>query len=166
MRGLKAFIVTLVMIALIFGVYTIFSLHKQRSTDKNHVMIYLIESTPTDFYLIPVQRQIEGPPSPASAVQALLSGPLAHEELFASVPQSTKLLGLTIRDTLATANFSPEITNDFGGGSLMEAHLVEAIVKTLTEFPDIERVQILVDGEVIESIGGHILITQPLRRSN
>ena len=40
------------------------------------------------------------------------------------------------------------------------------IVNTLTEFPDIERVQILVDGEIVESIGGHILILQPLQRKN
>ena len=166
MRRRKVFVVNLVIISLVLGAYAIFSLHKQRSIDESHVVVYLIESTPTDFYLVPVERRIEGPLSPASAVQALLNGPLAHEDLFASVPQSTKLLDLAVRDTVATVNFSPEITDDFAGGALMEAYLVEAIVKTLTEFPDVERVQILVDGEVIESIGGHILITQPLQRSN
>jgi spore germination protein GerM len=48
----------------------------------------------------------------------------------------------------------------------MEAYLVEAIVQTLTEFPEIETVQILVNGESIESIGGHILIKEPLRRKD
>lgn len=164
MCRLKTFVVNLVIIALVIGAYTVFSLHRQRSVDESRVVIYLIESTPIDFYLVPVERQIKGPLSPASAVQALLNGPLEHEDLLASVPKGTKLLDLTVRDSLATANFSPEITDDFAGGSLMEAYLVEAIVKTLTEFPDVERIQILVDGAIIESIGGHILITHPLQR--
>jgi spore germination protein GerM len=74
------------------------------------------------------------------------------------------MLDLSVHDSLATVNFSPEIVSDFPGGSLMEAYLVEAIVNTLTEFPTIERVQILVDGGIVESIGGHVLILQPLQR--
>ena len=80
--------------------------------------------------------------------------------------KSTKLLDLVVRDKLAVASFSSEIKDDFHGGSLIEAYLVEAIVNTLTEFPEIESVQILVEGEAVESIGGHIYIRNPLRRKD
>ena len=46
----------------------------------------------------------------------------------------------------------------------MESLLLDSIVYTLTEFDTIDQVQILVEGKVIESIGGHVLSNRPLRR--
>ncbi|NLL42845.1 MAG: GerMN domain-containing protein [Firmicutes bacterium] len=165
MRMFKKFIIWLVILAAFIGAYSLYLLYKQEATTST-VKIYLIESTPTEFFLIPINRQVEGKSSPRSALQALLDGPLDHEELSASVPKTTKLLDLAIQDKLASVSFSSEIRDDFLGGSLIEAYLVEAIVNTLTEFPEVEAVQILVEGEVVESIGGHIYIKEPLRRSN
>ncbi|MEW6230380.1 MAG: GerMN domain-containing protein, partial [Bacillota bacterium] len=51
------------------------------------------------------------------------------------------------------------------GGSRNEELLVWSIVNTLTEFPGIYRVQILVDGKKEESIGGHVGIDVPLERN-
>lgn len=82
------------------------------------------------------------------------------------MPQSVRLLGLTVQDGLASADFSAELITDFNGGALLESYLVTAIVNTLTEFADIEKVQILVEGEVVESIGGHILVSKPLGRAH
>ena len=166
MRKVKPFLVTLLIIALAAGAYVIIPFYQQGKTTSSQATLYFIQETPTDFNLVPVRRQIEGDPSPTQALQALLEGPLPDEGLFASVPPSARLLGLEINQGKATANFSSEIIHDFPGGSLMEAYLVEAIVNTLTEFPDIAEVQILVDGRVVESIGGHVLILQPLRRKD
>ena len=176
MRVAKIVLIVVLVIGLAVGSYALIYLHNQLNQIKtelqpvelstqDHVVIYLIKSTPTDFHLVPVHRQTKGPISPASALQALLNGPLAHEEFFESVPHNTRLLGLDVQGGLATANFSQEIVKDFNGGSLIESYLVEAIVNTLTEFPDIDKVQILVEGGSVESIGGHVLISQPLRRT-
>lgn len=164
MRRLKQVFAILILIALALGAYAAYTYFNHGKVVQGKAIIYLIKATPTDFQLVPVEREIEGVVSPVQAVQALLDGPLLDEDLSASVPSSAKLLSLEIRDTLATVNFSSEIVSDFTGGSLMEAYLVEAIVNTLTEFTDIEKVQILVDGLVVESIGGHILTLQPLQR--
>jgi len=166
MGRLKTLVVNILVIALIVGAYAVYSWYHKGSEEEHQVLIYLIQSTPTDFDLVPVERTIEGPLDPTKAMQAQLKGPLAHEDLSAPVPEGTRLLDLTVQGTLATANFSRDITQKFTGGSLMEAYLVEAIVKTLTQFPDIDMVQILVEGETVESIGGHILISKPLRKSN
>ncbi|NMA60506.1 MAG: GerMN domain-containing protein [Firmicutes bacterium] len=140
--------------------------YEKQATTQDYVVIFLIESTPTNFFLVPVKRPIGGPVNPGIALQTLLNGPLAHENLHESVPHTTRLLGLSIFEGLAVANFSSELVDDFNGGSLIESYLVQAIVSTLTEFPEIDRVQILVEGEEIESIGGHVLITGPLTRDN
>ena len=43
--------------------------------------------------------------------------------------------------------------------------LVAAIVDTLTEFPDIQKVQILVNGKKVDTIAGHMDTGEPLSRS-
>ncbi|MDI6895284.1 MAG: GerMN domain-containing protein [Bacillota bacterium] len=40
-----------------------------------------------------------------------------------------------------------------------------AIVNTLTEFPDIRQVQILVEGRKVESLAGHADVSRPLTRN-
>jgi len=48
------------------------------------------------------------------------------------------------------------------GGSLSEIFLISQIVKTLMDsFQEIEEVQFLVDGEVVESLMGHFDASQP-----
>jgi spore germination protein GerM len=42
---------------------------------------------------------------------------------------------------------------------------VAAVVNTLTEFPDIHKVQILVEGKTVETLSGHMSVGQPLSRS-
>ncbi|MBC7339263.1 MAG: GerMN domain-containing protein [Firmicutes bacterium] len=50
-------------------------------------------------------------------------------------------------------------------GSLGEALAVAAIVNTLTEFPQIRQVQILVEGKQVESLAGHVDVSRPLTRN-
>jgi spore germination protein GerM len=59
-------------------------------------------------------------------------------------------------------NFSPELTQNFEGGSDNEAALINAITSTAGSFPTVERVQILVNNKPIESLGGHIDLSQAL----
>lgn len=186
MKRIKDITILLILIGLGFTIYFLHSLHNQITVLSNELLeinyelaetqeisvnkqddavIFLIKNTPTDFLLVPINREIFGELTPKTALEALIKGPLPNEEWQESVPGSTKLFGLSIYDGLATANFSKEIQTDFNGGSLIELLLVEAIVNTLTEFPEINRVQILVNGEVVESIGGHVSIGKPLSRS-
>ena len=61
-------------------------------------------------------------------------------------------------------DFSKEITN-VPQGSYTELMLTTAIVNTLREFPEIKKVQILVDGKKIASLKGHTDILDPLERN-
>jgi spore germination protein GerM len=93
----------------------------------------------------------------------------AYTEVFETLiresgvfPKGARLLGATIRGGTLQLNFSSELTQNFEGGSDDEAALVNAITSTAGSFPNIERVQILVDGKPIESLGGHIDLSHAL----
>lgn len=126
------------------------------------VTIYLVESLPTDFVLTPVIREIPYSPTPVAALQELIRGPSPNEDLHPAVPKETRLLGIEISDGLANTNFSRELQTEFNGGAQLEALLVDAIVHTLTHFDHIDEVQILVEGEVVESIAGHVGVDKPI----
>ena len=95
----------------------------------------------------------------AAAIEALLGGPTAAERaagLTSAVPDETRLLGVRIRDGLATVDLSDAFAG--GGGSLSMEARVAQIVYTLTRFPTIEAVDFLLDGALVETLGGEGLI--------
>ena len=80
------------------------------------------------------------------------------------IPKQAKLQSVKVADGTAKVSFSRELAKNFVGGSTGEEMLVGSIVDTLTEFPEVKRVQILIDGKAIESLSGHMDLTQPLAR--
>jgi germination protein M len=79
------------------------------------------------------------------------------------LPSATRVLGVRISDGVATADFSPHLVQRFVGGADNEGVVVYAIVNTLASLPGVDRVRILVEGQPIETIGGHIDVSGPLR---
>lgn len=66
-------------------------------------------------------------------------------------------------DGVAFVDFSREVTEDFPGGSWTELAAVYAVVNTLTyNFPEIKKVQFLVEGAQIPTLAGHVDIKRPL----
>ncbi|MCS7190369.1 MAG: GerMN domain-containing protein, partial [Fimbriimonadales bacterium] len=59
-------------------------------------------------------------------------------------------------------NFSAELVQNFEGGSDDEAALINVITSTAGSFPEVQRVQIVVEGKPVESLGGHIDLSQAL----
>ena len=81
------------------------------------------------------------------------------------IPIGTKVLGLKIDEQgTAYANFSKELCTH-GQGSYGEMMLCYAITNTLTEFPEIKRVQILIEGKKVTTISGHMDLEEPLLRN-
>ena len=96
------------------------------------------------------------------ALELLIEGPRPGEDLHPAVSPRTQVESLTITEGTALVSFSKALQEDYIGGAQNEANLVTAIVHTLIQFPEIERVQILIAGEVVETIGGHMAIDRPL----
>jgi len=130
------------------------------------VTVYFGRSTMTDSFLVPVRVKLPAATDALrGALELLVKGPAPETGLDRLLPPETRVLGVTRTGDLATADFSSEIRTRFIGGSRNEELLVWSIVNTLTEFPGIYRVQILVDGKKEESIGGHVGIDVPLERN-
>lgn len=68
------------------------------------------------------------------------------------------------QDGTAYADFTRELAKK-GQGSYGEMMLCYAITNTLTEFPEIKRVQILIEGKKAITLSGHMDIEDPLTRN-
>jgi spore germination protein GerM len=94
----------------------------------------------------------------------LIKGPEGN--LVPTIPKGTRLLDLFIsKDGIAYADFSSELVTNHQGGSAGEIDTVYSIVNTLTlNFPQIKRVQILVQDQAVETLTGHVDLSHPLRQ--
>ncbi len=99
---------------------------------------------------------------PAALVRALIDGPTAPNQ--PTLPAGTKLLGVVVENGTAAVDLSQEFVDNHPGGSSAERFSVYSIVNTLTELPEIDRVAILVNGNSIETIGGHLDMSGPFVR--
>ncbi|MEI9475569.1 MAG: GerMN domain-containing protein [Deltaproteobacteria bacterium] len=92
----------------------------------------------------------------------LIRGPKG--KLIPTLPSQTRLLTLHVDEKgVAKVSFSKAFTADHPGGSSAEIMTVYSIVNSLTtNFPQIKRVQILIEGKEIESIAGHLSLMRPI----
>jgi spore germination protein GerM len=95
------------------------------------------------------------------ALEALIEGP--KSALNSTMPEGTRLLSVEIKDRTAHVNFNGAIIENHPGGSSGELQTIYSIVNTITlNFPEIEAVQILVEGSKRETLAGHIIINFPI----
>ena len=95
-------------------------------------------------------------------IAELIRGP--QGAFIPTVPSRAKLLTLQIdAQGLAKVNFDQALSREHPGGSSAEMLTLYSIVNSLTlNFPQIKRVQILIDGKAVESIAGHISLKHPV----
>lgn len=113
--------------------------------------------------LIAVKKKIETTDKYTAAMQALMEGTGDKKEV-SIIPKDAKLKSVKVKDGIAKVDFSKELVKKFTGGSTGELMLVGSIVDTLTEFPEVKAVQILVEGKSVETIAGHMDTSEPLKR--
>ncbi|RMF87294.1 MAG: hypothetical protein D6736_13125, partial [Nitrospinota bacterium] len=80
------------------------------------------------------------------------------------LPARTRVRGVYL-DTEGTAyvDFSSALQEDHPGGSWWELLTIYSIVDSLTQnFPEVRRVQLLVEGKEIETLSGHVRTDMPL----
>lgn len=135
------------------------------ATTEKTMQLVVYHATKDAMYLVPVMHKVPVDSHPARTAMELLLAGSKNPELVSVMPEGTQLKNLTIKDHIAYADFNEKLIKRNGGGSATEILLVAAIVNTLTEFPDIHQVQILVNGKKIETISGHMDTSEPLSRS-
>ncbi|GEM_PF-2049091 len=95
--------------------------------------------------------------TPATAALESMTG-----SATSPLPKGTKVLSLNIDNGLATVDFSREFRDNFEGGDTQEALVINAVLATLGQFETVREVQILVEGQKIDSLGGNKELTAPL----
>lgn len=137
---------------------------KSSSSLAGKVSITLYFSDEQAEHLVPEVREVEDTAAIAKvAVEELIKGPKANG-LHATIPSETKVLNVDIIKNVAYVNFSKELIEKHWGGSTGELMTITSLVDTLTEFKNIQKVQILVEGKVVETIAGHADTSSPLAR--
>jgi len=95
-------------------------------------------------------------------LEELLKGPTGDH--VPEIPPGTTLRDLFItKEGVVYADFSSELADKHPGGSMAEINTVYSIVNTVTfNFPQIKRVQILLNDQAVDSLKGHIDLSHPL----
>ena len=116
---------------------------------------------------VKVNRKLPVSDSPMTdVIQALISGPTADEKsrgLISLIPPGTRILSATVRGETAYISFSEDFQYNAYGVEGYAGQLRQ-IVFTVTEFPNITDVQILIEGRRVDYLGEGIWIGSPLNR--
>ena len=94
-------------------------------------------------------------------LEELIKGP-KNQDLYATIPETVKIQGLTIEDGLVHIDFSQEMHTDHWGGAAGEAMTVNSISDTLFQFPYIEKIKMTVTGEPMNI--EHMVLDEPITR--
>ena len=113
---------------------------------------YVLSGNPGVEGLVPVLHEIPETTGVArAAMDALLRGDGLDGRLSSAIPAGSRLLGLSIRDGIATVDLSREFES--GGGSASMSYRLGQVVYTLTQFPTIEVVAFHIEGRRVTSFG-------------
>lgn len=132
--------------------------------ERKEIVLYFSDSEGE--YLVGEKREIpkknKFKEEAKEAILELIRGPKG--KLVPTLPPRTKLLTLQIsNEGLAKVNFSLALSKDHPGGSSGEVMTLYSIVNSLSlNFPQIKKVQILIDGKPVETITGHLSLKQPV----
>lgn len=118
--------------------------------------------------LIPVEIALNKAAKPSDALEAafnqLLAGP-NDPSTFSTIPQGTKLRGVTVKDDGVHLDLSPEFNS--GGGSATMIGRLAQVLFTATSLEPKAKVWISVEGKPLELLGGEGLeVPQPMTRQN
>ncbi|MDP3768924.1 MAG: GerMN domain-containing protein, partial [Dehalococcoidia bacterium] len=133
------------------------------------VSVYFTRSDGNAITLVEVRRTVPRGATEAmlaAALNELLNGPTAEERargLSTSIPPKTRVRVVQVRNGVVRADFTREV--EAGGGSASMLGRFWQIVYTATQFKDALKVQILIEGQEREAMGGEgVIIGQPVSR--
>ena len=100
-----------------------------------------------------------------AALKAVMTPP-TEKNLTSIIPNNSSLISVKIKDGTAIVDLDNSIKKGFVGGSTGEEFLIGSIVNTLTEFKEVKDVKFLINGEEVETLSGHMDLSEPIKRMN
>lgn len=110
-------------------------------------------------YYVPVTRMVAKSQNQIkTTLEELVKGPVDGTGLVSLLPKDTMVLDVIQKNGEVIANFSKEIEG-YGGGIDVEQSIVNSVVLTVSEFPEVETVCIQVEGQAGALPEGTVLET-------
>ena len=133
--------------------------------EKGQMEITLYFGASTGDMLTPEVRNIpikEKEPIEKYIIQELIKGP-KDKANSKTVPPETKLLSIETKEGTCFVNLSEDFKTKHWGGSTGEMLTIYSIVDSLTELPDIQKVQFLIEGQKLD-VFEHMVFNEPFSR--
>ena len=127
------------------------------------VTLYFAE--PEGRYLLRETDVIAGCEDDRDCVRALLEQLIAgpQGDKVRVLPETTRIRGVELENDLVRIDFSRHLVDHHPGGSLTELLTIHSLINSLSEsFPYLRQMQILVEGDLRQTLKGHVRIDHPV----
>jgi spore germination protein GerM len=134
---------------------------------------YILDGAPGVEGLVPTLRVVPKSAGVArAAMNALLDFPgadpslrVAYTRIGTAIPSGTEVLGLSIKNGVATIDLSSEFES--GGGTASARYRLGQVVYTLTQYPTVRSVLFQVEGRTVTTFGAEgIVLDGPQARND
>lgn len=120
--------------------------------------------------LVPTEREVPLAEGNVAQARSILEAQLSAEApapLAATIPQGALLRGIFVSQRNEVfVDLDPSIRASHPGGTMQEIMTVYTIVNAvLTNLPDLQEVQILIGGQEVDTLAGHVDLRRPLRKN-
>lgn len=120
--------------------------------------------------LVPVEQEVPLADGVVNQARALMEAQLSAQApapLARVIPDGATVRGLYVSSRKELfVDLDGAIQRQHPGGSLNELLTVYAIVNAITvNLPDVDNVQILIDGHEVDTLAGHVDLRRPLRKN-
>ena len=120
--------------------------------------------------LVPAEREVALGGSVVAQARSILEAQLTAEApapLVSTIPKGTALRGIFVSERNEVfVDLEPSIREAHPGGSFQEIMTVYTIVNALlTNLPALQEVQILIGGQEVDTLAGHVDLRRPLRKN-
>jgi spore germination protein GerM len=137
---------------------------------ERQVVLYFADSAArthvTERRPVPFGESLEE--SVEATLRALAAGP-SQATGVRVLPPEARLEQTYFADETATLylDFNAALITQHPGGSAAEYNTISALVRTIgANFPDVTRIQILVDGQPVDTLAGHFDTSKPIEVAN
>ena len=120
--------------------------------------------------LVPTERDVPLAAGAVAQARSIIEAQLSAEPaapLGSTIPKGATLRGVFVSErNEAFVDLDPVIKTAHAGGSHQELMTVYTIVNALlTNLPNLQEVQILIGGQEVDTLAGHVDLRRPLRKN-
>jgi hypothetical protein len=121
-------------------------------------------------HMVATEREVPLAEGAVAQARSILEAQLSAEApapLVSTIPKGTALRGIFVSERNEVfVDLDPAIRAAHPGGAFQELMTVYTIVNAvLTNLPDLQEVQILIGGQEVDTLAGHVDLRRPLRKN-